>query len=119
MTFSKPLPLKLKYTTASGGDGSVKTYKYATNIKETTSESGGKDFESELYRCPEDGSSCTLDSATLIGTRNKTGALVFNNNENDRERVEYNRINKGTKDQADDLVTGLTAAEQVLYNLRT
>ena len=83
MTFSKPLPLKLKYTTASGGDGSVKTYKYATNIKETTSESGGKDFESELYRCPEDGSSCTLDSATLIGTRNKTGALVFNNNEND------------------------------------
>ena len=119
MTFSKPLPLKLKYTTASGGDGSVQTFKYATNIKETTSESGGKDFESELYRCPEDGSSCTLDSATLIGTRNKTGALVFNNNENDRERVEYNRINKGTKDQADDLVTGLTAAEQVLYNLRT
>ena len=44
---------------------------------------------------------------------------MFNNNENDRERVEYNRINKGTKDQADDLVTGLTAAEQVLYNLRT
>ena len=114
MTFSNSQPIKLKSI-----DGDVETFKYATEIVETTSESGGKDFESELYRCPEDGSSCTIDNATLIGTRNKTGALVFNNNENDRERVEYDRINKGTKDQADDLITGLTAAEQVLYNLRT
>ena len=114
MTFSKSQPLKLKSI-----DGDVEDFKYATSIEETTNEDGGKDFVSKLYRCPTDGSSCTIDSATHIGTRNKTGALVFNNNENDRERVEYNRINKGTKDQADDLITGLTAAEQVLYNLRT
>ena len=118
MTFSNSQLLNLKYTTASGGDGSVKTFKYATNIKVTTSESGGKDFESELYRCPEE-DVCTLDNATKIGKRNSNGSLVFNDSENDNERYNYNKINKGTKDQADDLVTGLTAAEQVLYNLRT
>ena len=93
MTFSNSQLLNLKYNEASGGDGSVKTFKYATEIEETTNESGGKDFTSYLYRCPEDGP-CTKDTATKIGKRNKTGALVFNNNENDRERVEYNRINK-------------------------
>ena len=113
MTFSNSQPLKLKSI-----DGDVETFKYATQIVETTSESGGKDFESYLYRCPEE-DVCTLDNATKIGKRNSNGSLVFNDNENDRERAEYNKINKGTKDQADDLVTGLTASEQVLYNLRT
>ena len=113
MTFSNSQLLNLQYI-----DDSIESFKYATNVIETTSESGGKDFVSELYRCPDTGS-CTIDNATHIGTRNSTGALVFNDNENDRERASYNAINKGTKDQADDLVTGLTAAEQVLYNLRT
>ena len=113
MTFSNSQLLNLQYI-----DDSIESFKYATNVIETTSESGGKDFVSELYRCPDTGS-CTIDNATHIGTRNSTGALVFNDNENDRERASYNAINKGTKDQADDLFTGLTASEQVLYNLRT
>mgnify|MGYP003117946996 CR=1 FL=1 len=113
MTFSNSQLLNLQYI-----DDSIESFKYATNVIETTSESGGRDFVSELYRCPDTGS-CTIDNATHIGTRNSTGALVFNDNENDRERASYNAINKGTKDQADDLFTGLTASEQVLYNLRT
>ena len=117
MSFSNSLPLKLKEPT-DDNDKSVQTFKYATQIVETKNENGGKDFESYVYRCPDTGS-CTVDNATKIGKRNSNGALVFNNSENDKERANYNTINKETKNQAEGLITGLSAVEQVLYNLKT
>ena len=118
MSFSKSKTITFVGATGSGLISGGKSDKYATNIIETQSNDGKKDFITEVYRCPQFGS-CTIDNATHIGTRNKIGALVFNDNENDTERQYYDKINKQTKSQSNGLVTGLTAAQQDLYNLRT
>ena len=118
MSFSKSKTITFVGATGSGLTSGGKSGKYATNVIETQSNDGKKDFITEVYRCPAFGS-CTLDNATKIGTRNKIGALVFNNNENDTERQYYDKVNKQTKSQSNGLVTGLTAEEQTIYNLRT
>jgi hypothetical protein len=118
MSFSKSKTITFKGSSGSGLIDGGESAKYATNVKETTNEDGKKDFVTEVYRCPTFGS-CTLDNATKIGTRNSIGALVFNDNENDTERQYYDKINKQTKSQSNGLVTGLTAEEQTIYNLRT
>jgi len=118
MSFSKSKTITFEGASGSGLIDGGKSSKYATNVIETQSDDGKKDFITEVYRCPAFGS-CTLDNATKIGTRNKIGALVFNDNENDTERQYYDKVNKQTKSQSNGLVTGLTAEEQTIYNLRT
>ena len=118
MSFSKSKTITFKGSSGSGLIDGGESAKYATNIIETTNEDGKKDFITEVYRCPTFGS-CTLDNATHIGTRNKIGALVFNDSENDTERQYYDKVNKQTKSQSNGLVSGLTAEEQTTYNLRT
>ena len=58
-----------------------------------------KDFITEVVRCPQSGS-CTLDTGTIIGKRNSIGQLVLNDTANDTERKYYNKLNKQTKNQA-------------------
>jgi len=118
MSFSKSKTITFVGATGSGLISGGKSAKYATNVIETTNEDGKKDFITEVYRCPTFGS-CTLDNATHIGTRNKIGALVFNDSENDTERQYYDKVNKQTKSQSNGLVTGLTAEQKTTYNLRT
>jgi len=118
MSFSKSKTITFKGASGSGLIDGGKSDKYATNLIETQSDDGKKDFIVEVYRCPTFGS-CTLDNATKIGTRNKIGALVFNDNENDTERQYYDKVNKQTKSQANNIKPGgLTASEQETYNLR-
>ena len=118
MSFSKSKTITFVGATGSGLISGGKSSKYATNVIETQSDDGKKDFITEVYRCPAFGS-CTLDNATKIGTRNKIGALVFNDSENDTERKYYDKVDKQTKSQSNGLISGLTAEEQTIYNLRT
>tara|TARA_B100001094_G_C18126085_1_gene769557 strand:+ start:43 stop:1455 length:1413 start_codon:yes stop_codon:yes gene_type:complete len=118
MSFSKSKTITFVGATGSGLISGGKSAKYATNVKETTNEDGKKDFITEVYRCPTFGS-CSINNATHIGTRNKIGALVFNDSENDTERQYSEKINKQTKSQSNGLISGLTAEEQTTYNLRT
>ena len=118
MSFSKSKTITFKGSSGSGLIDGGQSGKYATNVIETQNEDGKKDFITEVYRCPTSGS-CTLSNATHIGTRNKIGALVFNDSENDTERQYSEKINKQTKSQSNGLISGLTAEEQTTYNLRT
>ena len=118
MSFSKSKTIVFERSSGSGLIDGGKSAKYATNVIETQSDDGKKDFITEVYRCPRFGS-CTLDNATKIGTRNKIGALDFNGNENDTEKQYYDKVNKQTKSQSNNLITGLTSEEQATYNLRT
>jgi len=114
---------KSKLITFEGASGSSlisggKSDKYATNLIEMVVD-GKKDFITEVVRCPKFGS-CTLDTGTIIGKRNSIGQLVLNNDANDTERQYYNKLNKQTKNQANNIEPGgLTASEQELYNLIT
>ena len=118
MSFSKSKTITFEGASGSGLIDGGKSSKYATNVIETQSNDGKKDFITEVYRCPTFGS-CSINNATHIGTRNKIGALVFNDSENDTERQYSEKINKQTKSQSNGLISGLTAEEQTTYNLRT
>ena len=117
MSFSNYKYIVFEASTGTGLFGG-KDGRYATKVNQYTNTEGKKDFEFELYRCPNVGN-CSQSNATHIGTRNARGELVYNNNENDTERKYYNKVNKQTKSQANSIKpSGLTASESATYNLR-
>ena len=118
MTISKSKLITFEGASGSGLISDGKSDKYATNLIEMVVD-GKKDFITEIVRCPKFGS-CTLDTGTIIGKRNSIGQLVLNDDANDTERQYYNKLNKQTKSQANNIEPGgLTASEQETYNLRT
>ena len=114
--FSNSSVIVLSETGGLGTTGRIHGH-YATNVIEKTTD-GKKDFTTQVYRCPTEGV-CTIDTALHIGTRNSTGTLELNSNKNEKDEKYLDALDKKTRSQSDDLVTGLTAAQQDLYNLRT